>query len=106
MTGQLIPAQRDGALLIFHAGGSRCGRVPAGRVEALAQVDLTGQAGLADEISGRFRLLCETSGSAEDFDAATGAGQRDRACTWTASSCLILAEATARRQALRRPPGR
>ncbi|MDX6314247.1 MAG: hypothetical protein QOF44_3711 [Streptomyces sp.] len=48
---------------------------------------------LADEISARFRTLCETNGFAENFDALTGAGLRDRAYTWTASSYLILAEA-------------
>jgi glycogen debranching enzyme len=56
-----------------------------------------GHADLADEVSRRFRLLCETSGFAENFDATTGAGQRDRAYTWTASGYLILAEAAARR---------
>jgi glycogen debranching enzyme len=50
-----------------------------------------GHVNLADEVSRRFRLLCETSGFAENFDATTGAGQRDRAYTWTASSYLILA---------------
>ncbi|GAA1641869.1 amylo-alpha-1,6-glucosidase [Actinoplanes couchii] len=48
---------------------------------------------LADEISRRFRALCEKSGFAENFDAETGAGLRDRAYTWTASSYLILAAA-------------
>ena len=48
---------------------------------------------LADEISRRFRSLCETSGFAENFDALTGVGQRDRAYTWTASAYLILAAA-------------
>ena len=56
-----------------------------------------GHVELADEVSRRFCALCETSGFAENFDAATGAGQRDRAYTWTASSYLILAEAAARR---------
>ncbi|GGN94238.1 hypothetical protein GCM10010112_83370 [Actinoplanes lobatus] len=46
---------------------------------------------LADEISQRFRALCEKSGFAENFDAETGTGLRDRAYTWTASSYLILA---------------
>lgn len=46
---------------------------------------------LADEISARFRALCETSGFAENFDALTGRGLRDRAYTWTASSYLLLA---------------
>lgn len=52
---------------------------------------------LADEISFRFLRLCEKSGFAENFDARTGAGLRDRAYTWTASSYLMLAEAAVRR---------
>jgi hypothetical protein len=52
---------------------------------------------LADDISARFRALCETHGFAENFDALTGTGLRDRAYTWTASSYLLLAEAHARR---------
>lgn len=54
---------------------------------------------LADEISNRFRALCERSGFAENFDALTGAGLRDRAYTWTASCYLILAAAYERRRA-------
>ncbi|QOV40409.1 glycogen debranching protein [Streptomyces ferrugineus] len=53
---------------------------------------------LADDISARFRALCETHGFAENFDALTGTGLRDRAYTWTASSYLLLAEAHARRE--------
>src|SRR5450631_84674 len=53
---------------------------------------------LADEISNRFRALCERSGFAENFDAETGVGLRDHAYTWTASSYLILAAAHAQRQ--------
>jgi glycogen debranching enzyme len=53
---------------------------------------------LADEISKRFRALCECSGFAENFDAETGVGLRDHAYTWTASSYLILAAAHAQRQ--------
>jgi glycogen debranching enzyme len=49
-----------------------------------------GHHGLADEISSRFRALCEKSGFAENFDAASGEGLRDRAYTWTASSYLLL----------------
>lgn len=58
-----------------------------------------GHVGLADEISQRFRALCEKSGFAENFDAETGAGLRDRAYTWTASSYLVLASASVRRDA-------
>ena len=54
---------------------------------------------LADEISARFRALCETSGFAENFDALTGEGLRDRAYTWTASSYLLLARDHQRRGA-------
>ncbi|MEV0531013.1 trehalase family glycosidase [Kitasatospora sp. NPDC050463] len=53
---------------------------------------------LADDISARFRALCETHGFAENFDALTGTGLRDRAYTWTASSYLVLAEAHAHRE--------
>ncbi|WP_149826630.1 amylo-alpha-1,6-glucosidase [Streptomyces tailanensis] len=52
---------------------------------------------LADDISARFRALCENHGFAENFDALTGTGLRDRAYTWTASSYLLLAEAHVRR---------
>ncbi|MFJ4979510.1 amylo-alpha-1,6-glucosidase [Streptomyces coeruleorubidus] len=52
---------------------------------------------LADDISARFRALCETHGFAENFDALTGTGLRDRAYTWTAASYLLLAEAHAHR---------
>ncbi|MDG4856627.1 trehalase family glycosidase [Streptomyces sp. T-3] len=56
-----------------------------------------GHTRLADEISARFRALCETHGFAENFDAVNGTGLRDRAYTWTASAYLLLAEAHARR---------
>jgi len=55
---------------------------------------------LADEISARFRRLCEKSGFAENFDALSGVGLRDRAYTWTASAYLILAAAYERRRAV------
>lgn len=56
---------------------------------------------LADDISARFRALCETNGFAENFDALTGTGLRDRAYTWTASSYLLLAEAHVHRHSSR-----
>ncbi|MFG2577537.1 amylo-alpha-1,6-glucosidase [Streptomyces sp. NPDC048481] len=58
-----------------------------------------GHARLADEISARFRALCETSGFAENFDALTGRGLRDRAYTWTAAGYLVLARDHLRRRA-------
>ncbi|MEU0098784.1 trehalase family glycosidase [Streptomyces sp. NPDC006267] len=54
---------------------------------------------LAEAVSARFRALCETSGFAENFDALTGTGLRDRAYTWTASGYLLLAEAHELRRA-------
>ncbi|MDT0541141.1 MULTISPECIES: MGH1-like glycoside hydrolase domain-containing protein [Streptomyces] len=59
----------------------------------------SGHQNLAHEISARFRTLCETHGFAENFDALTGTGLRDRAYTWTASGYLLLAEAHALRPA-------
>ncbi|RAG86683.1 glycogen debranching protein [Streptacidiphilus pinicola] len=56
-----------------------------------------GHTALADEISARFLALCERSGFAENFDALSGEGLRDRAYTWTAAAYLLLAEAAARR---------
>lgn len=56
-----------------------------------------GAIALADEISASFRRLCETSGFAENFDAVSGEGLRDRAYTWTASVYLILARDAALR---------
>jgi glycogen debranching enzyme len=46
---------------------------------------------LADQVSTRFRTVCEKFGFAENFDALTGQGLRDRAYTWTASAYLLLA---------------
>jgi Mannosylglycerate hydrolase MGH1-like glycoside hydrolase domain len=50
----------------------------------------SGATALADHISARFRTTCEKSGFAENFDALTGQGLRDRAYTWTASAYLLL----------------
>jgi hypothetical protein len=52
---------------------------------------------LADLVSRRFRALCEHSGFAENFDALTGQGLRDRAYTWTAAVYLTLSAAHVRR---------
>jgi glycogen debranching enzyme len=56
-----------------------------------------GQDEFADDISNRFRKLCETSGFAENFNAEDGAGLRDRAYTWTAAVYLVLAADAHRR---------
>lgn len=46
---------------------------------------------LAETVARRFCRTCEQSGFAENFDALTGAGLRDRAYTWTASVYQLLA---------------
>jgi glycogen debranching enzyme len=57
----------------------------------------SGYDALADELSARFREMCETSGFAENFDALTGEGLRDRAYTWTAAVYLTLCAEAVRR---------
>jgi glycogen debranching enzyme len=49
-----------------------------------------GEKALARTIARRFCDLCAAGGMAENFDALSGAGLRDRAYTWTASVFLIL----------------
>ncbi|MBL9051719.1 MAG: glycoside hydrolase family 37, partial [Tabrizicola sp.] len=49
-----------------------------------------GQAALAADTARRFCRLCETSGMAENFDALTGAGLRDRAFAWTSAVYLVF----------------
>jgi glycogen debranching enzyme len=53
---------------------------------------------LADLVSTRFREVCEKSGFAENFDARTGGGLRDRSYTWTAGAYLVLAGDAVRRR--------
>lgn len=45
---------------------------------------------LACEIAKRFGKLAQKSGFAENYDALTGEGLRDRAYTWTSSAFLIM----------------
>ncbi|MBE0699124.1 MAG: hypothetical protein IH586_19565, partial [Anaerolineaceae bacterium] len=56
-------------------------------VEGLAAC---GEFDLARSLARKFCDLCATNGFAENFDALTGVGLRDRAYTWTASVFLIL----------------
>jgi len=49
-----------------------------------------GDVELAREVSKRFCSMLNRSGMAENFDAMTGEGLRDRAFTWTSSVFLIL----------------
>ncbi len=49
-----------------------------------------GRRELAQDLAGRFVATCAASGMAENFDAVTGEGLRDRSMTWTASVYLLL----------------
>ncbi|QHW35516.1 hypothetical protein GZH47_32015 (plasmid) [Paenibacillus rhizovicinus] len=51
----------------------------------------SGETELASEIGRRFCAMASKFGMAENFDALTGRGLRDRAYTWTSSVFLILA---------------
>lgn len=46
----------------------------------------------ACEIMQKYQHLCETSGMAENFDAQTGAGLRDKAFAWTSAVYLRFAQ--------------
>lgn len=50
-----------------------------------------GEAATARFLAERFCTMCDTAGFAENFDALTGEGRRDRAYTWTSSVFLLLA---------------
>jgi putative isomerase len=50
-----------------------------------------GETALAGEIARRFCRLCEAGGMAENYNALTGEGQRDRFHTWPASVFLMFA---------------
>ena len=50
-----------------------------------------GEVGLARSAAEKFLKMCQKSGFAENFNALTGDGLRDRAYTWTSSGAFILA---------------
>ena len=50
-----------------------------------------GEGALAKEAAQKFLRMCQKSGFAENFNAVTGEGLRDRAYTWTSSGAFILA---------------
>jgi glycogen debranching enzyme len=54
-------------------------------------LDRCGEKALAKDLARLFCDMCAKNGFAENFDAETGAGLRDLAYTWTASTFLILA---------------
>ena len=49
-----------------------------------------GETELARSAARSFLKMCQTSGFAENFNATTGEGLRDRAYTWTSSGAVIL----------------
>lgn len=51
-----------------------------------------GRRDFVKDMARRFLKMVEKSGCAENFDALTGEGLRDRAYTWTSSITLLLAE--------------
>lgn len=50
-----------------------------------------GEKTFAKELTEQFCTMVAQSGCAENFDAQTGEGLRDRAYTWTASAMLVMA---------------
>ena len=50
-----------------------------------------GENEFVQEITHKFCRMVQESGCAENFDALTGCGLRDRAYTWTASVMLVMA---------------
>ena len=49
-----------------------------------------GEEELAKELAARYIKAVRKSGFAENFDAVTGEGYRDKAYEWSASTCIIL----------------
>ncbi|QZN85398.1 amylo-alpha-1,6-glucosidase [Cellulomonas sp. C5510] len=64
-----------------------------------------GRVELAQDLAARFVATCAASGMAENFDAVTGAGLRDRSMTWTASVYLLLTHATPSAPVVAAAPG-
>lgn len=86
------PATEDPASAAYEADGYWRGPVWAPSTVLLVDgLRRAGREARADDVSARFRRLCEAHGFAENFDALTGAGLRDRAYTWTAAGYLLLA---------------
>lgn len=57
-----------------------------------------GHTRLANTIATRYIRLCEKNGFAENYDAQTGAGNRDLSYTWAASAYLALRHETEMRK--------
>ena len=52
---------------------------------------LCGEIDFVKETARKFCEMVKMSGCAENFNALTGEGQRDRGYTWTASAALVMA---------------
>ncbi|GLX66896.1 amylo-alpha-1,6-glucosidase [Paenibacillus glycanilyticus] len=75
----------------YHADGYWRGPIWAPSTMILVEgVAAAGDRELAETVSDRFCAMLNRSGMAENFDAITGEGLRDRAFTWTSSVFLIL----------------
>ena len=87
-------ARHRAGVFVALRGRRLLARTDLGTSTAIVENGLrrSGFEALAEVVSVRVRALCEGSGSAENFDARTGAGLRDRAYTWTAAVYLLLAD--------------
>jgi glycogen debranching enzyme len=56
----------------------------------LSGLDDLGEQTLVQDLARKFCDMAAQSGMAENYDALTGAGLRDRAYTWTSSAFLVL----------------
>ncbi|TYP74132.1 amylo-alpha-1,6-glucosidase [Paenibacillus methanolicus] len=75
----------------YHSDGYWRGPIWAPSTMILVEgAAAAGDRELAEEVSRRFCAMLDRSGMAENFDAVTGQGLRDRAFTWTSSVFLIL----------------
>ncbi len=63
---------------------------PSSTVLILDGLKSCGEETFARDLARRYCEMYRMSGSAENFSALTGAGQRDRAYTWASSAFLIL----------------
>lgn len=93
-----LTVEADGGEFLLAAKeirGDGAGRGPIWAPATMLLLDGLWRCGERDfvrDMTRRFAQLVAQSGCAENFDARTGAGLRDRAYTWTASAMLTMAE--------------
>ena len=93
-----LTVEADGGEFLLAVGeirGDGAGRGPIWAPATMLLLDGLWRCGERDfvrDMARRFAQLVAQSGCAENFDARTGAGLRDRAYTWTASAMLTMAE--------------